>query len=55
MNQTCQHPYFKQLVASCDLCINGISRVIDVSRYFDKGCILEERNLVCKMNIIKIK
>lgn len=55
MNQTCQHPYFRLSVASCDLCINGISRVIDVSRYFDKGYILEERNLVHKMKIMKIK
>lgn len=55
MNQTYQHLYFRLPVASYDLYINGISRVIDVSRYFDKEYILEEKDLVYKMKIMKIK
>ena len=38
-----------------DLCIISISRAIYVSRYFHKGYILEERNLVSKVKIMKIK
>lgn len=45
MNQTCQPPYFRLQVASYDLRINGTSKVIYVSRYFDKGDILEEKKL----------
>lgn len=56
MNQTCQPPYFRLQVASYDLRINVTSKVIYVSRYFDKGDILEEKKIkFLKMKIMKIK
>lgn len=44
MNPIRQHPYFKQYLPVCDLCTNGILRVLYVSRHF-KGYLKEYFNI----------